>query len=147
MSDDNLVNFPPKSDIKYDNLEERIYNCFHASISFNLDHQKKCIYCLHNKATGNMLFEIMAKDMMLAAKQKNLQLTTFDCRQSLATALMRINDEEHEMEPTTKQKARTERPRADGRFESGDPPIEATSTTVAEGIAEVFAFPRKTTED
>jgi hypothetical protein len=150
MSDDNIIQFNPTTSAKTDlpdSIEERIYQCFHAAISFDDAHQKSCIYCLHNEETGNMLFEILAKDMTLAAKQKNLVLTTFDCKQALATALMRINDTEYEMAEKTSEETGARGQGQSRGSESGDQTTTEASTTVAEGVIEIGSHRKPTKTD
>jgi hypothetical protein len=147
MSDDNIIDIPVKKDIKYDKLEERIEACFRATIRFDLDHQRSCIYCLHNEATGDMLFDILAKDMTLASKQKNLLLTTFDCRQALAIALMRINETEYEMAEKASEETGARGQGESRGSEVGNQTTTETSTAVEEGIREVIPFSRKTGQD
>lgn len=147
MSDDNIIDIELKKNIQYENLEERIYNCFHASIKFDKEHQKNCIYCLHNNATGNMLFEILAKDMTLAAKQKNLLLTTFDMRQVLANVLMKVNQTEYEMEESSSEETGEGRERTNRGFESGKQETSQTDSTNEEGITEIIPFRRSKKED
>ncbi len=150
MSDDNNIitlNPPPaKVAIEYDNIEERIYNCFHAEISFDQVHKKNCIYCLTNEETGTMLFEILARDMQLAAKNKNLILTIFDMKQCLAVALTRISQKEYEMAEATKETGAGRSGEGRG-LESGESETSQGSPADETRTGEVISFPRKTTED
>jgi hypothetical protein len=142
MSDDNVIgmnNDNKTGEISQD-VEDRIYDCFHASISFDLTHQKKCIYCMHNNATGQMLFDILARDMTLAAQNKNLILTTFDLRQVIANVLMRVNDAEYEMEKEFTQETGTQRQGENRESSLGREKTEETSSPVTEGVIEINSF-------
>ena len=140
VSEDNIVDISSKKTIEHHNLEERISACFYASIGFDVEHKKNCIYCLHNTATGQMIFDILAKDMTLAAKQKNLFLTTFDMRQCLAAALIKINETEHEVAETTSEETRTGRSGEGGGSESGEPEITETGPAVTQGVIEIGSY-------
>lgn len=107
---DNIITFVPKKVEEQLSLEERISKCFHASISFDSEHEKSCIYCIVNKATSEMIFDILAKDMTQTAKNKKIVLCTFDLKQVLHNVLQRINEVEYKIstEQTTEE-ARTNR--------------------------------------
>lgn len=139
--DDNVITFTPKkSDTR--STEERIYECFHATIMFDAEHQKKCIYCIHNAATGKMLFDILVKDMSDSAKNKHLTLTVYDLRNTLSNVLKLINDTEtavlkEQYELAEAEEARKKREGSLRLAPGREPEAEKGNSEFTQGISEI----------
>ena len=149
MDENNLI--PLIQKVPDIDVEERITECFLANVTSNEEHQKKCPYCIVNRETGKMIFEILAKDMVNASKNKRLTLTSFDLKQVLTEVLWQINQFEDNAlkneKLSTTEEGRTDGDGSDSGFTVG---VETTSqgeSEIEQGIGEIVPFSRTKRKD
>ena len=93
--DDNLVNFNKAFEESKSNnapsVEERVIQCMSTS-------NCNCKYCTYKKNAADMVVDFIARDIMTFEKNTNSKMCTYDMKEILIKAVMRIKDLEKDGE-------------------------------------------------
>jgi hypothetical protein len=101
MSDDNVVDFGAvKAEDKSNNadtVEKRVINCMENGKDC------KCKYCTYKEGAASMVTEFIASDMMQFENNTHSRMCTFDIKDILYKAILKIKEMEKGFESEEEQ--------------------------------------------